>query len=97
VVQLLYSLAELADALGVNRTLVALKVKAGLIPYSYQVRDEVLFTQEELDALVEQERVARQTRQERAEQVRQERIARRDQARQERALSTSATHNLFDL
>jgi hypothetical protein len=97
VVQLLYSLAELADALGVNRTLVALKVKAGLIPYSYQVRDEVLFTHEELDALVEQERVARQTRRERAEQVRQERIARRDQARQERALSTSATHNLFDL
>jgi hypothetical protein len=97
VVQLLYSLAELADALGVNRTLVALKVKAGLIHYSYQVRDEVLFTQEELDALVEQERVARQTRRERAEQVRQERIARRDQARQERALSTSATHNLFDL
>jgi hypothetical protein len=97
VVQLLYSLAELADALGVNRTLVALKVKAGLIPYSYQVRDEVLFTQEELDALVEQERVARQARRERAEQVRQERIARRDQARQERALSTSATHNLFDL
>ena len=74
-VQLLYSLAELADALGVNRTLVALKVKAGLIPYSYQVRDEVLFTQEELETLVQQEHAARQAQRERTERRRQERIA----------------------
>ena len=85
VVQHLYSLAELADALGVNRTLIAMKVKAGMIPYSYQVRDEVLFTREQIDTYVAQERQARQERRERQERTRQERATQRQRARQERA------------
>jgi hypothetical protein len=84
VAQRLYSLTDLADALGVNRTLVAMKVKAGLIQYSYQVRDEVLFTGEQIDAYAAQERQARRERRAQAESARQERIARRHHARQER-------------
>ncbi len=83
-VQLLYSLTELADVLGVNRTLVAMKVKGGLIQYSYQVRDEALFTREQIDAYVEQERQLRRERRERVERSRQERTTCRQRARQER-------------